>query len=147
MLKNSTVQLGVPQADGRCPVTELHEADDGQVYSFEYLSDGTLDPDFVMQQRAIVINTTLAAREAARVAVAGTSVPLTRYEFLSRFTPNERVAIREIAKTDHIVEDFMEMMKLSGNVLLPLTRPALAYLAYNFPSVLTTQRASEIGAE
>lgn len=141
----STYTIGESQADGRRYVKETHTADDGQVVEYEWLSDGSLDPQLVMQERAIIVASVLGAREAARLAVVGTSVPLTRYQFLARFTPAERVAARELAKTDPIVEDFMEMMKLSGNVSLPLARPGLAYLVGQ--GRLTAERAAAIGAE
>lgn len=144
MIIDSTFSEGTPQADGRVYVTEWHTTDDGQVYTYEYLNS-TLDPQLVLEERAKAINAIRAAREAARLAVVGTSVPLTRYEFLGRFTPQERVDIREAAKTDPKIEDFMEMMKLSGNVSLVLARPGLNYLAYK--QVITQVRADEIGAE
>ena len=142
----STFEIGPTQVDGRWYVSERHEVA-GQVYPYEYLADGSLNPQMVLEERAAVIAATLAAREAARLAVAGTSVPLTRYEFLSRFTPQERVAIREAAKTDPIIDDFMEMMKLSGNVSLVLARPGLHYISGRYPPILTEARATEIGAE
>lgn len=142
---SSVFSEGVEQADGRRYVTEVHEADDGQSYTYEYLSDGLLDHNLILTERAKVINNKLEARAAAKAAVIGTSVPLTRYEFLGRFTSAERVAIRDIAKTDPIVEDFMEMMKLSGNVSLILARPGLDYLVSI--GKLTPSRAAEIGAE
>jgi cell division inhibitor SulA len=141
----STFTEGPPQADGRWFVSETHSLPDGQAYTYEWLSDGSLNPQLVMEERAVVIAATLAAREAARAAVVGTSVPLTRFEFLDRFTTAERVGIREAAKTNPVVEDFMEMMKLSGNVSLVLARPGLQYLAAI--GKLTAPRAAAIGAE
>lgn len=144
MIVDSTFTEGVAQADGRVYVTEKHTAEDGQVYTYEYLA-AELNSQFVMEERAKAINAILAQREAARLAVVGTTVPLTRYEFLGRFTAGERVAIRELARTDAIVEDFMEMMKLSGNVSLVLARPGLNYLVIK--GALTQARADEIGAD
>lgn len=143
-ITSSTFSEGAVQSDGRRFVTEEHVTAD-QTYVYEYLCDDALDPAIVLEERAKTVNAILHARELARQAVAGTSVPLTRFEFLSRFTPTERVAIRDLAKTDAIVEDFMEMMKLSGNVSLVLARPGLNYIASK--GRLTTARATEIGGE
>ncbi len=85
----------------------------------------------------------LAERSAARVAVISTHVPLTRFEFLERFTTNERVSIREEAKNNPIVEDFMEMMKMSGSVSVILAMPALNYLVSI--GKLTPERVVVIG--
>lgn len=140
----SNFTVGPPQADGRTYVTETHTDAEGMTYIYEYLND-TLNPQMVLEERVLILNATFASREAARLAVIGTSVPLTRFQFLERFTTIERVGIRAAAKTDQIVEDFMEMMKLSGNVSLALARPGLQYLVSI--GKLTPTRASEIGAE
>lgn len=141
----SSFVIGPPQADGRRNVVETHVANDGQSYTYEYLNDGSLDPQTVLSERAAVINATLSAREAARLAVAGTSVPLSRYEFLSRFTVPERLTIRATATTDGVVDDFMKMLELASNVSLVLARPGLDYLVS--VGKLTPDRASVIGAD
>lgn len=144
VIVTSSFVMGPTQADGRSYVKEMHVDDEGMSYEYEYLNGG-LDPQMVLEERAAAVSRILADRESARLAVAGTSVPLTRFQFLDRFTSAERVSIRDAAKTNPIVEDFMEMMKLSGNVSLALARPGLQYLA----SIdrLTQERANEIGAE
>lgn len=40
----------------------------------------------------------------------------TRYEFLSRFTAAERIAIRKAAKEDPIIEDFMAMLDICDEI-------------------------------
>lgn len=144
MLTSRIVSIGEPQADGRRYVKELHTADDGRSLPYEYLADDTLDPSMVLEERAAVIKATLARRAAARAAVVGTEVPWTKFEYLERFTATERVAIRQRAKTDPIVEDFMELMNASGGIYPSLARPGLAYLA-NLGDI-TAERAAIIGA-
>lgn len=141
---SSVFTVGPVQADGRAYVHEVHTDTAGMEYPYEYLNGG-LNPQTVLEERAKVISKTLQDREAARVAVVGTSVPLTRFQFLDRFTPAERVGIRGAADSNPIVEDFMEMMKLSGNVSLALARPGLQYLVSI--GKLTQTRADVIGAE
>lgn len=141
----STFTAGAPQADGRFYVKERHVASSGQVVDAEYLCDLTLDPQLVMEERAAIILARLRAREAARLAVVGTEVPWTKFEYLERFTAPERVAIRRRAKTDPIVEDFLELMNASGGIYPSLARPGLQYLAQL--GDLTPARAVEIGTE
>ncbi len=143
MITSSTFTFGQAQFDGRVPVLETHTTSDGRVMAYEWLSDGTLDPQMVLDERAAVINQVLAAREAARVAVSGTDVPWTKHEFLSRFTMSERIAIRARAKTDDIVVDFMEMLSASGGVFRTLAAPGVAYLKQ--VGILTAERAAVIG--
>lgn len=143
MITSSTFSLGPTQADGRQYVSEIHTTADGTSYPYEYLADGKLDPQMVMEERAIVINATLRAREAARLAVVGTDVLLTKHQFLSRFTPDERISIRMAARTDEHVLDFMEMLNAADGVAMALARPGLQYLVVI--GKLTPARATEIG--
>jgi len=138
----STFTVGEPQADGRCYVKETHTADDGRVFSPEYLNDGTLDPQFVMEARAAVILAELDAREAARLAVVGTEVPHKKYDFLNLFSSIERQAIRRRALVDENVLDFMEMLNASGGVYKTKAFPGLMYLAH--VGEITFERAAAI---
>lgn len=144
MLTSRIVSIGEPQADGRRYVKELHTAEDGRSFPYEYLADDSLDLDMVLEERSVVIKATLARRSAARAAVVGTEVPWTKFEYLERFTSTERVAIRRRAKTDPIVEDFMELMNASGGIYPSLARPGLTYLTQL--GDLTAERAAAIGA-
>jgi len=67
---------------------------------------------------------------------------LSKYEYLSLFTPAERVAIR--ASTDPIIMDFREMVNvaLEVNLDLDITQQALGYLAAQ--GLLEPARVAEI---
>lgn len=145
MLVSSVYFAGPVQEDGRQVIVERHTEADGRMFTYEYLWDGAIPVQFILEERAANINATLAARAAAMTAVIGTSTPLTRYEFLSRFTTAERIDIREAAKINAVVEDFMKMMELSGTVALALARPGLAYLVSI--GKLTAERADVIGTD
>lgn len=132
---------GEPQEDGRYYVKEVHTAEDGRVFSYEYLCEG-LNPRLVMEERAIKVQAELADREAARLAVTGTEVPWKKYDFLNLFTSFERVAIRRAAETDGYVLDFIEMLNASGGVYKSLTYAGMMYLAHI--GVLTFERAESI---
>lgn len=62
---------------------------------------------------ALVTNQHLDALVAAY-----TIAQLTKYEFLSRFTQAERVAIRAAAASNGTLYDFMQMLEVSGIVKL-----------------------------
>lgn len=66
------------------------------------------------------------------------------FDFLRRFTVQERVAARTLAKTDPVVEDFMDLLNKAANVLSddPDTVAGMGYLV--LVSVLTEQRMNEI---
>ncbi|MGJ9420460.1 hypothetical protein ACHAC9_22290 [Massilia sp. CMS3.1] len=124
----STFSVGATQTDGRFYVKEQHVADDGRVFPYEYLTDGSIDPQMIMEERAIVVRAALAQRAAAREFVVGAEVPRTKHEFLSLFTSTERIAIRQRAKVNEMVLDFMEMLSASGGVYKTLAYPGLQYL-------------------
>lgn len=138
----STLTYGEVQVDGRQFIKEQHTAADGQVIDREYLWDGVLDPQLVMEERAKQIAATLLAREAARLAVVGDEVPWTKYQFFSMFTSAERKAIRAFEQTDGNVMDFIEMAKASGGVYKSLAFEGLMYLAHI--GAITFERAEAI---
>lgn len=141
---SSVKTLGPVHSGGKYYVYETHTTSDLRVFTYEWLADGTLDENLVLEARADVINKELAAREAALQAVVGTEVPYTKHEFLSRFTSQERINIRAAAKADAIIDDFMEMLNASGGVYMTLARQGISYLQFN--GILTPERAAEIGA-
>lgn len=138
----STFVLGEPQVDGRQFVHERHVVAGGPTIDREYLWDGMLDPQLVMEERAKLIEAELLAREAGRLAVVGTEVPWTKYEFLGRFNSLERCAIRRLARTDDNVLDFIEMLNASGGVYKSKTWAGLLYLAHI--EVISFERAEAI---
>lgn len=67
----------------------------------------------------------------------------TVYEFMKLLTGTERMAIRALALTDPVVEDFMDLMQQSG--LVHRANPDVAAgLAYLTPGVLAIGRSAEI---
>lgn len=68
----------------------------------------------------------------------------TSFDFLRRFTAAERVAARTLAKTNPIIEDFMDLLGKAENVLSsdPDTQAGMGYLVMQ--GVLTVERMNEI---
>lgn len=69
---------------------------------------------------------------------------LTKLEFLRRFTQAERIAIREFAKTDVLIDDFMQLLDIA-EFIDPSdqdTNNALQYLAYK--SIINPSRINEV---
>jgi hypothetical protein len=69
---------------------------------------------------------------------------ITKLEFLSRFSITERVAIRETAKTDPVLNDVMTMLDLAEEINLddPRTQQSLGYMVSI--TLLTVERMSQI---
>ena len=77
---SSTLTESVPQIDGRWYVNESHVDSDGNEHTYQWLCDGALDPQTVLEERAAHIAAVLTARENARALAAGSPVALTRFE-------------------------------------------------------------------
>lgn len=140
----SAYAVGVTQADGRIPITETHVAG-GVEYVYEYLSDGTLSPQVIMEERAAHVKATLEEREAARTLANNSAVAVSKIDFLNRFTAAERIAAKAAAITDSVVADYLLLLENADTILVARAVPGLQYL-YQI-GVLTAERAAEIGAE
>jgi hypothetical protein len=87
----------------------------------------------------------VAVAAPAPASVTGSALlPITRLAFLNRFTTAERIAVRDAAKTNPVVEDFMDMISLAGFIDLGRTDTQLGvgYLAQQ--GYLTAERAQAI---
>jgi len=69
---------------------------------------------------------------------------LTKLEFLRRFTQLERISIREFAKTDVLIDDFMRLLDIAEFIDTSDqdTNNALQYLAYK--SIINPNRINEV---
>lgn len=69
---------------------------------------------------------------------------LTKLEFLRRFTQMERISIREFAKTDMLIDDFMQLLDIAEFIDIKDidTSNALQYLAYK--TIINPNRIGEI---
>lgn len=142
-ITQSNFVVGPAQVDGRSYVTETHIDAAGVAHIYEYLSDGAVSHQVIMEERAAIISAVLDEREAARLLVEGTEVAIDPYIFLARFTPQERVGIREAADTDPYVKDFMHLLDRAPGVRRSRAMPGLLYL--QSINRLTAERVEEIG--
>lgn len=97
----SAYRIEAVQADGRIPVVETHTDANGKTYSFEYLAAPAHDFQTTLNERAARISAALDARADAVAEALNGYLPITKLEWLARFTPEERIAVRTAAKTDH----------------------------------------------
>ena len=78
------------------------------------------------------------------VEVSNTQTRWSAFDFLRRFGPDERIGARTLAKTDPIVEDFMDLLSKATNIISddPDTVAGMDYLVYK--GVLTEARKNTI---
>ena len=143
---SSSYTVGVPQADGRVYVRETHVDQDGVPIDVEYLADPDANFQSIMDARAANMSAEIDAKLAVEAEARNFKLPLTRLEFLRRFTVQERVAARQLAASDPVVYDFLDLLGAALNVVPtdPDVQMGLGYLVS--VGVLTADRAREIGA-
>ncbi len=111
--------------------------DTGVIYGLSTFlpKDDDIPEDYISLSMEGTLPTSLSSWDSNSrtfVSVSASTGTLTKYQFLDRFTMNERLAIRAAAKVDPIVDDFMAMLDISQEVQLnnPLVYQGLSYLAY-----------------
>lgn len=143
---SSQIVTATVQADGTRSVHECHTDSTERSYDIQYFAPAGMDVDAVLALRAANISAELASKAAAEAAAANYTLPLTRREFLSRFTVQERVGIRQARKTDPVVDDFMRTLEVALDVTPghPDVQADMQYLVAE--GLLSSARAAEIGA-
>ena len=132
------------QADGRRWVREQHTDHTGQTYTAEYLAPEDWDYETTLQARATNIGREIDRREAAHAEAANFELPISKYQYALRMTMAERIAARELAKTDPIAEDALDLLRVVQAVTMsdPLIEQSLQYLASQ--GVIQPERIQEI---
>ena len=144
MIVLSEIVSESPQADGRVYVRERHVDEHGHEYTFESLLPADTDRNALLSARAEILNQQLASRAAIEKTVSVTTLPLSKLEFLRRFTPQERIAIRK--SQNDLVQDFINLLNLAEYVT-PSDGDSQAALAYlESIGLIASGRAAEIGA-
>lgn len=126
----SSYNLEEPQIDGRSYCNEIHVDHTGLEHKIKYLADAGLDVNAVMQQRAIALGAAIDMRERVIAESVNFEIPLSQREFLDRFTVQERISVRQGAKTDPVIEDLLDYLN-GGSVVYrnnPATGSGLDYL-------------------
>lgn len=141
---SSQIESIRPQIDGSSYVTERHTVSSGPDVVVEYLAAAGLDMNAVMTERAARIQADLQSREAIALAATAYEIPMTEREFMQRFTVPERIAIRNAAKTDDVVVDFLDILSKGGGIYRSAkgTSDGLDYLIAI--GVLASARKAEI---
>ncbi len=118
---SSSFTVGVPQADGRVYVTELHLFDTG-IYSIprEYLAEPDLDFQAIADQRAANMNAEFARREAEFAEAMNFEAPISVRQFLELIPPADRIALRSLAKTNAAMDDALQYLNSGPDVYKPV---------------------------
>lgn len=122
----------------------VFEPNSGSLVGISTYEDLNVPQDFVREQRTGNLPKDISSWNTATRQFEDVIAPVTKLEFLTRFTPTERVNIRSSQATDLIIDDFMKMLEISQEVDLrnPMVEQGLNYLVYK--NLLTSDRVSKI---
>lgn len=92
----------------------LRKSDGVQVYTYQTESDPIewAGMEFVTHDHLLVV----PVNPDGSIEGSVTGRVMTKLEFLRRFTQDERVAIRTLAKTNVVLEDYMAMIDLAQEI-------------------------------
>jgi len=146
MIVSSEIREATPQANGSFNVVERHTDTNGKIYEIVYNAAADADLNAIMAARAARIDADLTAKAAVEAEAQNYALPLTHLQFMTRFTMEERVAIRAASKTDPLIDDFLELLKISDYIYPThaMTQAGLAYMVSQ--NLLTAERAAEVGS-
>lgn len=150
---SSTYTEGPAQADGRRAVKERHVDGNGEVYEFDWLGSQDVTP--VLEARAARLSAQLSERAAAEAQVAGTLLPLTKFQFRKLFGAKQGL-VDEFnasfesnaglsAELKRAIRSGLENYRTSGSVARPFL-PEVAQMIglYHALGMLTAEEAKNI---
>ncbi len=134
------------QVDGRSLVKELHIDHTGKPYEVEYLAEAGLDVADVLALRGENIGAGIDARDAAIAEAANFRVPITKIQYIRRFTSEERQAIDAAAQANASVREFMNMLNWAEDVDVGSAEVQYALAMFEQAGLIGSGRAATIGA-
>jgi hypothetical protein len=99
----------------------------------------TIDINYIIEENRVIKLYVLRNKTAEEMRKIWTA-----YEFLTRFTQQERATLRAAGQTDPLVADFSQLLGAAQEVISddPVTIQAMDYLVY--AGYITNERRSEI---
>lgn len=135
------------QVDGRSLVKERHIDHHGVTHEKEYLADVGLDVEAVLTARAVNLGAALDMRGLVEAEAVNFEVPLTRIQYVRRFTSAERKAIAATAKTNDDVAEFWNMLSWAdGGIHISAPEVQSALQMFEQAGLIGAGRAAIIGA-
>lgn len=107
---------------------ETYTSSDGRIFNFVSDLTGTT-VEAIIEARTTELNKKLGEEEVATGLVGDTMLSISKFDFLTSFTPQERSTIR--SSNDAIVQDFIYLLELSDlavNLRNPTLVAAMQYL-------------------
>lgn len=117
------------------------------MHTAEYLASPGFDVEAVLLARAVNLGTAIDMREAVEAEASNFEVPLTRIQYVRRFTSAERKAIAAAAKTNDDVAEFWNMLGWADGVHLSAPEVQSALAMFEAAGLIGAGRAAEIGAK
>ena len=117
-ITSSQILTATPQADGSRSVLERHTDHQGKTYDVQYFAPDGLDIDLVLSARADRIGAEIDAKERAVAEAQNFTLPLSRLEFLKRFTDAEYATITAARSVNASLDFYWQKLMATEAVYL-----------------------------
>jgi hypothetical protein len=109
----STYQANPPDELGRMDIVERHVDQNGREYMVSYVCDPGLDPENIMQMRAIRIGEEIDRKEAEALAASGGTIvkTWTQTQYWKMFSITEYAACKTLATTDPTADYMLTVLR------------------------------------
>lgn len=143
-ITSSQILTATPQADGSRSVLERHTDHQGKTYDVQYFAPEGLDLDQTLAARADRLGADLDARLAAEAEANHFELPLTRKQFLDRFTATEYAAVRTAAAQNYVLDFYWQKLMVAESVYLSNAETQAGVQMLEQAGLIAAGRASEI---
>jgi hypothetical protein len=123
----------------------IFEPSSGTFYGLSTFEPVGLSEQYKIEAREGYLPRDVSLWDPASRSFVKASITISRLQFLSRFTAQERIAIRQLAASDLVVDDFMKLLDISQDIDMSseMVGNGLNYLLYK--GILSAERVIEIG--
>lgn len=132
------------QADGSRSVLERHTDHHGKTYEVQYFCAPGLDPQTVLTSRARAMGAEIDAREAAEAEANNFEVPLTRKQFLDRFSAAEYAGIKAAVEINATLDFYWQKLMVAESVYLTNAETVAGVNLLEQAGLIAAGRAAQI---
>lgn len=141
---SSVILTDTLQVDGSRSVLERHTDQSGKGYDLQYFAAPGLDLQAVLAERAARLGAEIDARLAAEAEAANFTLPLTRKQFLDRFTALEYAAVRAAAAQNATLDFYWQKLMVAESVYLSNAETQAGVQMLEQTGLIAAGRATEI---
>jgi hypothetical protein len=141
---SSAILTDTLQVDGSKSVLERHTDHQGKSYDIQYFAGPDMDIQQVLAERASRLGAEIDARLAAEAEANSFELPLTKKQFLDRFTASEYAAVRAAAAQNATLDFYWQKLMVAESVYLSNAETQAGVQMLEAAGLIAAGRATEI---